>query len=157
MAPANGFEGEEHRDSGRPATSLLHCVGARQEARRCSSSPRTWAIPSSLDETLSVLSVRLRRLIPYDAIAIYIPARRILVPEYVNGENFRLFSSLEYSAGPRALGLGGGKREVDLNGNPAVESGYLKDPSRSSALRSAMSVPLEGLQRRRGRARAVSL
>jgi diguanylate cyclase (GGDEF)-like protein len=32
-----------------------------------------------------------------------------------------------------------------FNGNPAVEPGYLRDPAKISALRSAISVPLQGL------------
>jgi GAF domain-containing protein len=31
-----------------------------------------------------------------------------------------------------------------INGNPAVEPGYLKDPARFGALRSALSVPIRG-------------
>jgi GAF domain-containing protein len=31
-----------------------------------------------------------------------------------------------------------------LNGNPSVEPGYLNDPTKYSALRSALAVPLEG-------------
>ena len=31
-----------------------------------------------------------------------------------------------------------------INGNPAVEPGYLNDPSKYSTLRSALAVPLEG-------------
>jgi len=38
--------------------------------------------------------VKLRRAMPYDAIAIYVRHGDELVPEYVNGDNFRLFASL---------------------------------------------------------------
>jgi diguanylate cyclase (GGDEF)-like protein len=37
-------------------------------------------------------------------------------------------------------------RKPMLNGNPSLEHGYVSDPSRFSSLRSAVSVPLEGLQ-----------
>jgi len=36
-------------------------------------------------------------------------------------------------------------RKAIVNGNPSVEPGYLSDPARFSTLRSAISVPLEGL------------
>ena len=39
-------------------------------------------------------------------------------------------------------------RKPILNGNPSVEPGYLADPAKFSTLRSALAVPLEGLERR---------
>ena len=54
-----------------------------------------------------MFSVKLRSLVPYDAIAIYVRRNDELIPEYVNGDNFRLFSSLRIPAGARALGMGG--------------------------------------------------
>ena len=36
-------------------------------------------------------------------------------------------------------------RKPILNGNPSVEPGYLNDPAKFSALRSAVAVPLEGM------------
>ena len=45
----------------------------------------------NLHETLSVLDSRLRRLIPYDAIAVYVRQEERLVPQYVNGENCAFF------------------------------------------------------------------
>lgn len=48
----------------------------------------------SLGETLSVFSVKLKPMVPYDAIAIYIRRGDELIPEYVNGDNYRLFASL---------------------------------------------------------------
>jgi len=67
------------------------------------------------------------------------------VPEYVNGEDFRLFSSLNIPLGQGLSGWVAEKEKSILNGNPAVESGYLKDPQKVSTMRSALSVPLQGL------------
>ena len=53
----------------------------------------------SLGETLSVLSARLQRLVPYDSIAAYILHGEELSPEFVNGDNFRLFASLRIPLG----------------------------------------------------------
>jgi diguanylate cyclase (GGDEF)-like protein len=99
----------------------------------------------SLNETLSVVSVRLKRLIPYDSIAVYVVRDNKLVPEYVNGENFRLFSSLEIPMGEGLSGWVAQNRKPILNGNPSVEAGYMADPAKFSTLRSALAVPLEGL------------
>jgi len=98
----------------------------------------------SLDETLALLAVRLGKMIPHDAAVIYIRQDNVLVPQYVKGESFRLFSSLQIPVGH---GLSGWVVENDLpilNGNPAVEPGYLNDPQKITSLRSAISVPLSG-------------
>jgi len=99
----------------------------------------------SLNETLSVVSVRLKRLVPYDSIAVYVLRDQKLVPEYVNGENFRLFSSLEIPVGEGLSGWVAQNRKPILNGNPSVEAGYMGDPAKFSTLRSALALPLEGL------------
>jgi len=68
----------------------------------------------------------------------------VLVPEFVSGENFRLFSSLRIPIGEGLSGWVAQNAKPILNGNPSVEPGYLNDPSRFSTLRSALAVPLEG-------------
>jgi diguanylate cyclase (GGDEF)-like protein len=57
-----------------------------------------------------------------------------------------LFASLRIPLGEGLSGWVAQNRKPMLNGNPAVEHGYVNDPSRFSDLRSAISVPLEGLQ-----------
>ena len=99
----------------------------------------------SLDETLSVLSVRLKRLVPYDSLAIYIRKEKHLVPEFVTGENFRLFSTLQIPIGEGLSGWVAANRMPIVNGNPSVEPGYDSDEEKFSQLRSALAVPLEGL------------
>ncbi len=99
----------------------------------------------SLDETLSVVAARLKRLVPYDAIAVYVCREGRLVPEYVNGESFRFLSSLQIPIGQGLSGWVAQTGRTVLNGNPAVESGYLDDPSKFTTLRSAVAVPLVGL------------
>src|ERR1051326_1277112 len=84
-------------------------------------------------------------MIPYDAIVVYIVRDGHLVPQYVNGEDFRLFSSLEIPMGQGLSGWVAENRKPILNGNPSVEPGYLNDPNKFSVLRSAVAVPLDGL------------
>ena len=98
----------------------------------------------SLQETLSVLATRLKRLVPFDSLAIYFLRDDKLIPEYVTGENFRLFASLEIPYGQGLSGWVAERRQPILNGNPSVEPGYLNDPTKFSTLRSALAVPLEG-------------
>src|SRR5208283_3379935 len=69
-----------------------------------------------------------------------------LMPEYVNGDNFRLFASLRIPMGQGLSGWVAQNLKPILNGNPSVEPGYLNDASIYSTLTSALAVPLEGLQ-----------
>ena len=65
----------------------------------------------SLDETLSVVSMRLKKMVPYNAIAVYVSRDKVLIPHYVNGENYRFFSSLEIPMGAGHFRLGGGESQ----------------------------------------------
>ena len=95
LAPAAGFENISVKDgSGHEATFLSSIAAARQEAQTLFELSQDLGASLSLVETLSVFSVKLRSLVPYDAIAIYVRRSEELIPEYVNGDNFRLFSSL---------------------------------------------------------------
>ena len=67
------------------------------------------------------------------------------MPEYVNGDNYRLFSSLRIPLGDGLSGWVAQNKKPIVNGNPSVEPGYLNDPDKFSTLRSALAVPLEGV------------
>jgi diguanylate cyclase (GGDEF)-like protein/putative nucleotidyltransferase with HDIG domain len=149
VAPAAGFEqtqanshGNGHKDVFDPLCSI---AAARQEVQMLFELTQDLGNSLSLNETLSVVSVRLKRLVPYDSIAVYVLRDQKLVPEYVNGENFRLFSSLEIPVGEGLSGWVAQNRKPILNGNPSLEAGYMSDPGKFSTLRSALAVPLEGL------------
>ncbi len=113
-APAAGFENATVSDApGREATFLSSIAAARQEAQSLFELSQDLGASLSLGETLSVFSVKLKMMVPYDAIAIYIRRGDELIPEYVNGDNYRLFASLRIPVGARALGLGGAEQEAD--------------------------------------------
>ena len=99
----------------------------------------------SLQEALAFVGVRMKRLIPYETIAVYIRRDEKLIPEYVSGENLRLFTSLEIPLGQGLSGWVAENNKPLLNGNPSVEAGYLNDPTKYSTLRSALAVPLNGV------------
>jgi diguanylate cyclase (GGDEF)-like protein len=99
----------------------------------------------SLGETLSVLSIRLRKMIPYDSMAVFLLKDGRLVPELVSGDNFRLLSSLNIGLGEGLCGWVAEKRKPIVNGNPEAEAGYASDPAKFTTLRSTLAVPLEGL------------
>jgi diguanylate cyclase (GGDEF)-like protein/putative nucleotidyltransferase with HDIG domain len=145
IEPAAGFEAQGKRLV--PERSFLSSIAAaRQEAQTLFELSQDLGASLSLGETLSVFSVKLRRSIPYDAIAIYVRHGDELVPEYVNGDNFRLFASLRIPVGEGLSGWVAQNLKPILNGNPSVEPGYLNDPSKYTTLMSALAVPLEGLQ-----------
>src|ERR1700691_3368882 len=92
-APAAGFENISVKDGlGHEANFLSSIAAARQEAQTLFELSQDLGASLSLVETLSVFSVKLRSLVPYDAIAIYVRRNDELIPGYVNGDNFRLFS-----------------------------------------------------------------
>jgi diguanylate cyclase (GGDEF)-like protein/putative nucleotidyltransferase with HDIG domain len=145
-APAAGFEDITVKDApGQEATFLFSIAAARQEAQTLFELSQDLGASLSLGETLSVFSVKLRRLVPYDAIAIYVLRGQELIPELVSGDNHRLFASLRIPLGSGLSGWVAQNRKPIINGNPSVEPGYLNDPTKFSTLRSALAIPLEGL------------
>jgi diguanylate cyclase (GGDEF)-like protein/putative nucleotidyltransferase with HDIG domain len=146
-APAAGFE--VSYPSILPAVRdydfLNSIASARQEVHLLFELTQDLGSSLSIDETLSVVAARLKRLVPYDAIAAYVLREGRLVPEYVNGENFRLLSSLQIPLGDGVSGWVAQTGRTVVNGNPAVESPELADTGAPGALRSALAVPLVGL------------
>ncbi len=143
-APAAGFQ-RAAEPAGEQPDFLNQIASARQEAHELFELAHDLGTSLSLDETLSVLSVRLQRIVPFDAMAVYLLKEQVLEPVFVVGENARLFSSLRI---PLGQGLSGWVAETGreiLNGNPSVEPGYLNDDSKFSTLQSALAAPLEGL------------
>src|SRR5436190_3033033 len=142
LAPAAGFEDITVKDlPGQEANFLSSIAAARQEAQTLFELSQDLGASLSLGETLSVFSVKLRRLVPYDAIAIYVKRNAELIPEYVNGDNFRLFASLRIPLGQGLSGWVAQNKKPIINGNPSVEPGYLNDPTKFSTLRSALALP----------------
>jgi diguanylate cyclase (GGDEF)-like protein/putative nucleotidyltransferase with HDIG domain len=150
-APATGFEEaaeSEISDAQAAATALdplSSIAAATQEAQMLYELTQDLGTSLSLQEALAFVGVRLKRLIPYDTIAIYIRRDEKLHPEYVSGENMRLFTSLEIPIGQGLSGWVAENNKPILNGNPSVEAGYLNDPTKYSTLRSSLAVPLNGV------------
>src|SRR5579863_1455165 len=143
LAPATGFE--KWADNSQNETDFLTSIAsARQEAQAMFELSQDLGNSLSLSETLSVLSMRLRRLIPYDSIAVFVNRNGWLLPELVNGENFRVLSSLKIRVGEGLCGWVAEDCKPIINGNPQVEEGYIADP-KTASLSSALVVPLQGL------------
>ena len=146
-APDAGFA-----QSGTPAASdavpvqapASRVSGARQRGHEIAEIGRSAGSAISAADIFSLLCVRLKKLVPHEAMAVYCPQGDDLVPEFVSGENFKLFSSLKIPLGEGLSGWVAQNHKAILNGNPSVEPGYLQDAQRYSTLRSALAVPVEG-------------
>jgi diguanylate cyclase (GGDEF)-like protein/putative nucleotidyltransferase with HDIG domain len=131
--------------AGGDADFLASIASARQEAQTMFELSQDLGNSLSLGETLSVLSMRLRKLIPYDSMAVFLLKEGRLIPELVSGDNFRLLSSLNIKLGEGLSGWVAENRKPIVNGDPAAESGYLIDRAKFTTQRSALAVPLDGL------------
>jgi diguanylate cyclase (GGDEF)-like protein/putative nucleotidyltransferase with HDIG domain len=148
LAPAAGFEQTKRAItpvlSGDPGEFINSIASAREEVQQLFEISQDIGKALVLEEMLSVLSLRVKKMVPYDSLAVYIRRGEKLVPGYVCGENFRLFNSLEIPMGQGLSGWVAENNKPIVNGNPSVEPGYLNDPAKFSTLRSALAVPLEG-------------
>jgi len=138
----------------RSTSFLASIVSARQEAQLLFELAQTLGNSLSLRETLSVVAVRLKEMIPHDTIVIYVTEDEKLVPRYMHGVDYDLFSSIDIPIGQGISGWVAQHRQPIVNGDPAAETKHLGDPERVSDLQSALSIPLPG---REGVAGVLSL
>src|SRR5215467_3418347 len=153
-APSAGFAEMPDEAEVRAASFLASIVSARQEAQLLFELAQTLGNSLSLRETLSVVAVRLKEMIPYDSIVFYIYEDGKLIPRYVHGVDYDLFSSIEMPLGQGVSGWVAQTEKPIINGDPAAETKYLGDRAPSSVLQSVLSVPLRG---RDGAAGVLSL
>ncbi|HEV2400085.1 MAG TPA: HD domain-containing phosphohydrolase [Candidatus Sulfotelmatobacter sp.] len=143
-APAAGFaeSAEVPRTGSRPnfEAILAHATRAAHEIAELS---RHAGAAHRMEDIFALLSVRLKDLVPFDAMAVYGMESDVLSTKFVTGENYRLFASLRIPLGEGLSGWVAQNHKAILNGNPSVEPGYLNDPTKYSTLRSALAVPIE--------------
>jgi putative nucleotidyltransferase with HDIG domain len=149
-APAAGFENTRTADqTGQYAINpdltnqdLIKFSRSIREARLDSA---TAALDQCRDrrEAFAILREEMRALVHYDALAVYERDGDRLLPAFLDGDDYNLFSSLEIPLGSGLSGWVAENRKTIVNGNPSVEPGYLNDPQKFSTLRSALAVPLE--------------
>lgn len=143
--PAVGFEAGSGQ-GGRGETDFLSSIAsARQEAHTLFELSQDLGNSLSLDETLSLVALRLRKLVPYDSIVVFVHREGHLEPEFVTGDHTRAFSALTIPVGSGLCGWVAQNVRPLINGNPAVEHGFDASTSSGPELRSALAVPLEGM------------
>jgi diguanylate cyclase (GGDEF)-like protein/putative nucleotidyltransferase with HDIG domain len=139
-APAAGFESA--KPTARKDDFLAPIVAARREAQMLLEFSSDLGRSLSLYETLSLVAVRMGKLVPYNAAAIYLIRNDQLIPEYAIGEDFRVLASLEIPMGEGLTGWVAQNCKPILNGNPAVERCYCAGSNQGRSVSSALAVPL---------------
>jgi diguanylate cyclase (GGDEF)-like protein/putative nucleotidyltransferase with HDIG domain len=143
--PSAGFEPSAKAPVSTHEGFIASIAGARQEFQTLLELTNDLGNSLRVDETLSLLASRLKALIPFQGVAIYTVQDGRLATRYAAGDDAALFASLEIPLGEGISGWVTQKNKPIVNGNPSVEPGYLNDPTRFSIHRSALSVPLPGL------------
>jgi len=149
-APAAGFEkaaaARAHSGGAQASRDLLNLRDSIAEVERRSELRtqliHTIALCGERDAVFAALQSALRGVVAYDALVVYLRRGELLTPDWVDGNDFRLFASLEIPVGAGVSGWVAENGKAIVNGNPSVEPGYLNDPSKFSILRSALAVPL---------------
>jgi len=142
--PGAGFA-QDPASRAKETDFLSSIASARQEAHTLFELSQDLGNSLSLDETLSLAAMRLRKLVPYDSIVAFLRKGDMLLPEFVAGDHFRQLASLEIPIGTGLCGWVAQNVRPIINGNPAVEKGFVHDPKNPSEPRSALVVPLEGV------------
>lgn len=141
-APAAGFEagGDKH-----PAASsvgaLARIAAAGQEAQVLYQLGQTLGNSLSLEETMGVLSDKLRKLVPHDLFVMHLVQGEELIASYVDGDPEIRFERQPIPMGEGLSGWVAHTRKSILNGNASVEPGIQSTP-----LRSALAVPVESAE-----------
>ena len=123
-SPATGFAPALVATAGEPVPNKnlrMRISDARREFQMLVEIANDLGSSLSLRETLALLAIRLEESIPHDALAIYVRHKDKLVPRYVKGDSFRLFSA-EYSGRSRSVGLGGGEQSADRKREPSCRN-----------------------------------
>jgi diguanylate cyclase (GGDEF)-like protein/putative nucleotidyltransferase with HDIG domain len=143
-APSSGFAEIPNEAEVRATSFLTSIISARQEAQLLFELAQTLGNSLSLKETLSVVAVRLKEIIPHDSIAFFVCQDGMLIPEYVHGVDYDLFTSIRLRLGQGLSGWVARNEKAITNGNPAAETLHLGTSSCITTLQSALCVPLRG-------------
>jgi putative methionine-R-sulfoxide reductase with GAF domain len=142
-APGAGFEPEHHAErsmqpqSGSP--SLI--AAASQEAAAITELSRMLDRSGSAQGIISILSSRLRALIPHDCVAVYLRSGEVLLPQFIDGDSAKAFSRQQMPLGEGVSGWVAEHARPIVNGNPTVEPNYVSNSGLLTAASSALSVP----------------
>jgi diguanylate cyclase (GGDEF)-like protein/putative nucleotidyltransferase with HDIG domain len=126
----------------RVETSADAVASARQQVKAIVDLAMDLSKSLRMEDILATLAERLKQLVPYDCMAIYVRERSVLKARYTSGLNSQSFASLEIPMGQGLSGWVVENGKAIINGNPAVETGYVPMSGPLGALNSALSIPL---------------
>ncbi len=144
VAPAAGYAEESDTPASPSPHFLASIAEARREAQLLFELSKVLGNSLSLRETLSVVSVRLKDMIPHDSIVLHVAKGKDLVPEYVHGAAFAQFVAASVPLGQGLTGWVGLNQKPILNNNLSAETAWPGASQLSEELQSALSVPLLG-------------
>ncbi len=142
--PDAGFEVTTASASATDKIGFLSSIAAaRQEVQTLFELSGELGHSQSMTNTLSIFASKLKTMVPHDLLSVCSIREDTLYPEYVVGSEQGLFSSLRIPVGQGLSGWVAENNASIINGNPAVEPGYLNDPGVITNLHSALAIPLE--------------
>ena len=97
--------------------SLNLIAAASQEAQAIFEISQTLGSSLSPNETIAVMSSRLRRLVPFDCFALYLKSDDLLTMQYSDGHGARSFSAQPLPVGEGLAGWVAQSGRPILNGN----------------------------------------
>lgn len=121
---------------------LSSIAAARHEAQKIFEVTQELGNSLSLEEMLNVTALRLKELVSHDCLVIFMLQDQTLVPIYAGGEDAELFRSLKIPFGEGLTGWVAENERSIVNGNPAVEAGYLHDTRWHTSMQAALVIPL---------------
>ena len=143
--PAAGFAGPgQDSHSGHAGELRSRISFARKQCNEIVHISERFEGLINIEDLGAIISLRLKRTIWYDALALYCVHDGALVPAFVIGKNSEVFVSLCIPLGEGLTGWVAQNRRPVLNGNPSVEPGYVNNSMDCGTMRSALVVPLEG-------------
>lgn len=143
-APGAGFEVAAEGPREGTAGFLTTIANAQQEVRALVELTAELGQSLGLSQTLDTLAGRLKSLVPYDTLAMYLLRDGKLESACTVGDETPIFQTLRIPIGQGISGWVAETGQSIINGTPSVEMGYLNDPGVFSRLESALAVPLEG-------------
>ncbi len=142
-APAAGLEAETLVGSAAPANPVAHARAAhRKKEESLTNMPAPGLCSLHWDEALAVASIRVQRVVAYDAIALCACDENMVRAKFVGGDDHAGLVGLAVPLGEGLLGWVADVGKPILNGNPAVEPGYSRDGRTAPVLSSALALPL---------------
>jgi diguanylate cyclase (GGDEF)-like protein/putative nucleotidyltransferase with HDIG domain len=145
--PADGFEEHDHLSrhlnaDALAAKSLGLIAAASQEAKALYDLSQMLGTSLSTHETSAMMAKRLRILIAFDCLVVYLRSEESVKAQFIAGDLAHAFSSQHIPLGEGLSGWVAQNKRPIVNGNPTMETNYVVESGTLTENSSALSVPL---------------